>query len=158
MKEYKGFLVDDDLTVYNSKSGKKLTPYVGTDGYMKVRRRIGGRKYQEIRLHRLYAICYMDNPDSCPQVNHKDSNKSNSTIDNLEWCTASYNMKHSYNSGTRFKKNTKLCVETKDHKKIGRYESIQDCCRTLGLDGHKVSRVLKGELREDYLGYLFTFA
>ena len=33
MKEYKGFLVDDDFNIYNSRTGRKLTPFIGSDGY-----------------------------------------------------------------------------------------------------------------------------
>ena len=40
MKEYKGFLVDDDLVIYNSKTGHSLTPYIGSDGYMQVVRTV----------------------------------------------------------------------------------------------------------------------
>lgn len=36
MKEYDGFLVDDDLNIYSKRSGKQLTPYVGSDGYKQV--------------------------------------------------------------------------------------------------------------------------
>ena len=39
MKEYDGFLVDDDLTIYSKRTGRKLTPYIGSDGYMHVQYR-----------------------------------------------------------------------------------------------------------------------
>ena len=58
IKEYKGFLVDDELNVYNSRTNLKLTPFVGTDGYYQVGRRLENGKTFHIRLHILYAHCF----------------------------------------------------------------------------------------------------
>ncbi len=48
-------------------------------------------KHKTVSVHRLVAIAFLPNPDKLPMVNHKDENKSNNCIDNLEWCTAKYN-------------------------------------------------------------------
>lgn len=55
---------------------------------------------KQFTVHRLVAEAYLPNHDSLPQVNHKDSNKENNHVSNLEWCTASENKKHSWDSGT----------------------------------------------------------
>ena len=52
--------------------------------------------YKRMYIHRLVAIAFIDNPENLPQVNHKDWNKENNCVDNLEWCDNSYNNKHSF--------------------------------------------------------------
>jgi hypothetical protein len=61
-----------------------------------------GPVIKQFTVHRLVAEAYLPNPNSLPQVNHKDSNKENNRVTNLEWCTASENKKHSWQAGTSF--------------------------------------------------------
>jgi len=58
-------------------------------------------KRQQILTHRAIALAYIPNPDNLPQVNHKDSNKLNNSIDNLEWVSNSENQLHSYRTTDR---------------------------------------------------------
>ena len=96
---------------YISNTGEvKSTKYQGqfkrksSDGLLKQRTYKSGYKYvnlykdghmHSIKVHRLVAQAFLDNPNNLPQVNHKDENKANNDVANLEWCTAKYNM--SYN-------------------------------------------------------------
>ena len=56
-------------------------------------------KYKTFSIHRLVAEAFLPNPNNFPVVNHKDGNKLNNRVDNLEWCTQSYNVKESYRLG-----------------------------------------------------------
>lgn len=157
MKEYDGFLVDDDLNIYSKRTGRKLTPYIGSDGYPQVQYTDERHKAHHNRVHVIYAHCFIPNPNNYKYINHIDSDKTNNSLDNLEWCTNSYNVQHGWDSGNRtHKNNTSVLVKDNDGI-IGVYKSIRECGRELHLDRHKIARVLKGELREDYLGYSFSY-
>lgn len=71
---------------------------VDRGGYHRVQMILKGKRYW-FSVHRLVAEKYLPNPDNLPQVNHKDGNKLNNHVDNLEWCTASENIKHSIKMG-----------------------------------------------------------
>lgn len=51
-------------------------------------------KNRHFRVHRLVAENFLDNKDDLPYVNHKDENKKNNNLSNLEWCSASYNINY----------------------------------------------------------------
>lgn len=157
MREYDGFLVDDDLNIYSKRTGRRLTPSIGSDGYPQVQYRDEYNKSHHNRVHVIYAHCFIPNPNNYKYVNHIDSNKLNNSLDNLEWCTNSYNVKHGWDSGNRTHKNNTGISASLDGEIIGTYKSIRECGRELELDRHKIARVLKGELPEDYLGYLFSY-
>lgn len=157
MKEYNGFLVDDDLNIYSRLTGRKLTPYIGSDGYMQVQYKKENGKPHHQRVHVIYAHCFIPNPNHYKYINHIDSDKLNNSLDNLEWCTNSYNVQHGWDNGNRtHKNNTGVLVKNNDNI-VEVYKSIRECGRELHLDRHKVARVLNGELREDYLGYSFSY-
>lgn len=102
-------------------------------------------------------IVLSQTPNEYKYVNHIDSNKLNNSLNNLEWCTNAYNVKHCYDNGNRVHKNNTAIRVNLNGKNIGRYKSIRHCARELKLDRHKIARVLKGELPKDYLGYLFFY-
>ena len=54
---------------------------------------------QRVRIHRLVAEAFIPNPDGLPQVNHKDGNKANNNVENLEWCSIRDNLLHSFRTG-----------------------------------------------------------
>ena len=85
-----------DRFYYRLHKGKVLSPTKDRYGYLTVTLNCNG-KSKTIKIHRLVAQAFIENPDNLPQVNHKDEVKSNNCVDNLEWCSAKYNN----NFGTR---------------------------------------------------------
>lgn len=76
-----------------------LTPRKITHGYLSIMLYKKG-KPKNYKIHRLVAQAFIPNPDNLPEVNHKDEDKTNNCVDNLEWCTHKYNS----NYGTRPKR------------------------------------------------------
>lgn len=92
------------------------------------------------KIHRLVAEAFLPNPDKKPQVNHIDGNKKNNRLDNLEWVTASENMKHSYDSKIRVPHQERpvRIVETGEI-----FKSVKECAEK--IEGHDcdISRCLR---------------
>lgn len=150
MKQYKGFLVDDDLNIYSARTKLKLSPHIGSDGYMQVIYRDENQKLIHERVHVILAHLFIPNPNNYKYVNHIDSDKTNNSLSNLEWCTNSYNVKHGWESGNRTHKNrTKVCAIDKDGNKFY-FNSIRELGKALHLDRHKVARILKKEIANNY--------
>lgn len=86
--------------VLSVKTGRQLSSYLDKNGYVLVRLNKNGEG-KHCRLHRLLAIMFIYNNDKInkTQINHKDGNKSNNNLDNLEWCTPRENNKHARDTG-----------------------------------------------------------
>lgn len=75
---------------------KLLKPNKNNKGYLRVWLYSNYHRKQ-IFVHTAVAITYLENPKGYNQINHKDGNKLNNTIENIEWCDAKYNMEHRFN-------------------------------------------------------------
>ena len=70
-----------------------MKPAKDAGGYLRTMIVIGGR-CRTIKMHRLVAQVWIPNPDGLPTVNHRDFNKENNAVSNLEWMTQEANSKH----------------------------------------------------------------
>lgn len=92
--------------VFNKK-GKIIIPfYESKKGYYQVTLIKDGKK-KHYRVHRLVASAFLENPFNYTDVNHKDENKTNNHVDNLEWCTRKYNN----NYGTKPERTRQTMIE-----------------------------------------------
>lgn len=93
--------VSSDGHIRNSKTGRILREFVGNDGYLRIQ--FDGKTRL---VHRVVADVFLKNPFNLPEVNHIDGDKTNNSIENLEWCDRNHNLKHAYNIGLRSAKRT----------------------------------------------------
>lgn len=85
----------------------------------------GTRKYHTI--HKLVATAFIENNNNHREINHKDGNKHNNCVDNLEWCTRSYNIRHAYDNGLRVTIKDLVNEIDKLNKRIEKLENEQNC-------------------------------
>lgn len=104
---------------FRSVQEKILKPKIDKDGYLHIVLQ-KNRKSRYFAIHRIVANAFIPNPNNLPQINHKDENKANNHVENLEWCTELYND----NYGNRNKKISKL-----KYKPINQYSLSGDFIR-----------------------------
>ena len=122
-------------------------------------------KSKTISLHRLIATTFIPNPNNLPQVNHKDGNKENNNVNNLEWVTNQENMIHSYKTGLR-ENSIKELVE-RNKRKINQYDldgnfikqwdSIKEAQDNLKIPNQNIVKVCQGK-RHTAGGYIWQYS
>ena len=137
------------LNYRNTGKEHLMKPILQTTGYFYVR--LCNKPNKIYSIHRLVADAFIPNPENLPCVNHKDENKTNNHVDNLEFCTQLYNNEY----GTRLKRvsesllnNPKLSRKvyqyTIDGKFVREWESTQECRRN-GFNHSHIVSCCKGE-------------
>lgn len=124
-----------------------LKPQIKGNYYQVGLRKNNKRKW--FLIHRLVAQSFIENPYKLPQVNHKDENKLNNNVNNLEWCTVLYNNTY----GTRIE-----TVKRKTSKPINQYDllgnfinkfpSISEASRRTHIDASNIIKVIKGKYKQ----------
>ena len=125
-----------------------LKPAIGEWGYEYVSLSVNGKRYNR-RVNRLIAQTFIENPNHLPQVNHKDGVKTNNCVDNLEWCTASRNMKHCFDNGMSDWATKVRIVETGEE-----FNSIVECANKINGHVQLIIACLNGR-RKMHKGYHF---
>jgi len=110
-------------------------------GYSRVTLYNGKRdKHSQFFVHKLVAMAFIPNPDNLPYINHKDENKTNNHVENLEWCTAKYNS----NYGTAIERR----VAHQDWQSIADKQSI--AVIQMDLDGNEIRHYKSMKEAESY--------
>lgn len=110
IKNYERYLIDpENGNIYSNAKGKKMFPlktFEKPDGYLAVTlwddSIRGNKKRKTFLVHRLVAETFIDNVDNKPTVNHKDGNKKNNCVTNLEWATNHEQEVHAFANGLNY--------------------------------------------------------
>lgn len=125
--------------------------------YKKVKLRGFDGKTKMLSVHRLVATSFIPNPHNLPQVNHKDENKENNNVSNLEWCTAKYNTNYGTGikrcSQSRFKRIAQISL---DGSVVKEWESMKEIVETLGITYSSISQACNGIIKVSN-GYIWNF-
>ena len=140
-------------------------------GYLKIRLS-KDNKMKNYLVHRLVAETIIPNPENKLQVNHKDGNKLNNNVNNLEWTTRSENVNHAWKNGLHEK--TRITVKENMTKAINSlkkeieqydlennyirsWDSISDASREYNIDPTNIKNACKGKYKTS-CGYIWKYA
>lgn len=114
------------------------------------------------KVHRLVATAFIPNPNNYPIVNHKDENRTNNCVDNLEWCTQEYNLNYGTGnkkralSNTNGKRSKPVLQYSLDGTFIKEWKSTMDVERMTGYSGGHISACCRN-IRKTAYGYLWKY-
>lgn len=114
-----------------------LKPCISNRGYAQVTFYDKDKNRHKSTIHRLVATLFIDNPNNYPCINHKDENKQNNRVDNLEWCT----YKHNNNYGT-----ARMRTKITKSRPVSQYT----------LDGFWIATYMSAKIASDLLGCSYT--
>lgn len=124
--------------------GRILKQWDNGRGYLYVSLQINGKKVNR-RVHRLVAQTFLPNPNCLPMVNHKDCNITNNNVENLEFCTASYNSKYREEFGNALSK--PVFAINLSTLEVSHFHSQIEASRVLGTSVGNINNVIKGKYR-----------
>lgn len=154
-------LVRSESRVLVMKNGRKktvrqkiLVPSKAGQGYLRVQLGSGNAAY----VHRLVAMAFIGDPPPGGEVNHKDENKKNNHVDNLEWVSKDYNLKY----GTRMarshangRKHYHPVIAMKDGQIVAEYSSLREAERH-GFNRCHISACCQGK-KATHKGFTWAF-
>ena len=130
-------------------------------GYLQVNLWKNG-KMKHYSVHRLVAEAFIPNPDNLPEINHKDENKENNCVNNLEFCDRKYNTNYGTRNGRIAEKmtNGKLSKSVRQYDLQGNFiqefPSTHEVKRKFGYAQQNISATCSGRLRQAY-GYRWSY-
>lgn len=146
LKQIKGFEnyhITENGQIYSNHRqsfGKAKKTKVNNKGYVMVTLYKDKKEYTKY-LHRLLAENFLENPNCYAEVNHKDGNKLNNKLDNLEWCSISENRKHCRR--VLLKNTNPIKVLMKNGEEID-FNFMIECSEWLGIRNSTLSNILNG--------------
>lgn len=154
--EWKKLPIDErylvsDTGLVKGLDGRILKQATDSRGYKFVTLNNNYAQYH-LSVHRAVALCFIPNPNNFPQVNHKDENKTNNVVSNLEWCTNKYNSHYSHARPV-------LMLDKETEEVLKRFEALRDVDLYFNKNAHQsVSKVCLGYPRYNTAyGYKWRF-
>lgn len=129
--------------------GRILKPSSTKGGYLKVGIKIDG-KFINKKVHRLVAQTFIPNPENLPEVNHKNCIRDDNSVENLEWCSKSYNRQYreKYGASQTEAVGHPVFAINLATLEVSHFSSQGEAGRELGVFGQSISNVIKGKIKQ----------
>lgn len=150
------YYITEDGKCYNKKTGKYLKGQLSNSGYLNFNLSLTPTNKKRFYAHRLVAQAYIENPENKKEVNHKDGNKLNNCVDNLEWVTGSENQQHAIEQGLR-QFNTVYQYD-ENLQLVNSYPSVAEAWRVTGVSKTRISQEVNAEQKVLTKGYYWSFS
>lgn len=141
------------------RAGKRnIAPKIERNGYIRYHLSKDNNP-TTILAHRAVAIAFIPNPNNYKTVNHKDENKSNNRVENLEWCDMHYQNTYGIGAVNRHKAKERAVLQfTKQGEFIKRFDSVSKAAQELNLNATSIHCVCKGIRRyKSTGGFVFQY-
>ena len=135
--------------IRNKITGQLLKAHKDKKGYLRISLS-KNNKQVTVKVHRVVAIAFIENPDNLPPVNHKDTNKENNTVGNLEWTTNYENMQHAIRNGLTNHvdyagRKKRPIIRVSADGKTERYNSLAEASAACRVSRSNLCNALKGK-------------
>lgn len=137
------YIVTNDGEIYtllnDKRKIKKQKLRKHSNGYLKAT--IFGK---DMYVHRLVAMCFLDNPNNYPEISHEDNDKTNNKVENLKWCNRSYNNKKMFIDGIKTREQMQEIAKKPKYKLRKITPELLDeirCYLALGYSDIKISKI-----------------
>ena len=165
ISDYPNYMVNENGEIYSKVRKKLLKPIINKFGYA----RVGLYKNNTVKwlaVHRIVAQAFIPNPNNLQQINHINENKLDNRVENLEWCTPSYNINYGlrnkvvseklteHKNSTVAKRIQQISKETGEVIKI--WNSTREIERELGIPHSNIYACCTGK-RKTRKGYIWRY-
>lgn len=142
--------------VYSVKNNIILHQFLDKNGYYYISFR-SGKEEKKIKIHRIVAETYIENPENKPQVNHKNGIKTKNHKSNLEWATASENTQHSFDIGLQIPKYKTVYQYDLNNNFIAKYKSLKEAAKITNTNINGIIAVCKKNKRYTANNYVWKY-
>lgn len=163
------YMVSNMGRVKNIKLNHILKPVKVIGGYYRVDLSVNNNP-KHFRVHKLVALAFLPNPKNLPSINHKDENKANNSVDNLEWCTHKYNSNYgtAKERSAAHKNYAEIARKGLVYKYkpvvqynlngefVKRWESATHCEKVLGINASRIRSCCRGVSKIAH-GYIWRY-
>lgn len=151
------YQISDKGRVKRTETGAILKPSVSTNGYLFVNPYKNGKNYPK-NIHRLVAEAFLPNPHNFTEVNHKDEDKTNNDISNLEWCDRSHNINHGNRNVKVARKLSKAVVQIDlNGNNVNEFYGLHEAQKQTGVDFRSIQACCKKRIKSTG-GYVWRYA